>query len=111
MTDFYKQPGFWLYLAVWLPYTLLVIIYGLGSPWYASPIGRAFWLSKLALSLLLTFVLTIWIFGQYPGLSEVRSALMVVLALGAWYQLAVVIRIQRAKRRDRDVNPPRSTDS
>src|SRR5690349_13747543 len=66
-----EQPmGFWLYMALWLPYTALVIVYGFGSPWYESPIGRAFFLSKLALFLLTTWILSVLEFGRYPWFRE-----------------------------------------
>lgn len=103
--------GFWMYVALWLPYTALVIVYGFGSPWYQSAIGRAFFLSKLALCLLTTFILSILIFGRYPFFQEVRAALLAVLAVAAWYQLITVLCIQHQRRRtNRDCPRRRSTD-
>ena len=102
--------GFWLYVALWLPYTALVFVYGIGSPWYRSSIGRAFFLSKLALCLLTSFILSIFIFGLYPLLEEVRAGLLTLLAVAAWYQLVAVLRIQHCKRRDPDAPRRRSTD-
>jgi hypothetical protein len=87
--------GFWLYVALWLPYTALVFVYGIGSPWYSSAIGRAFFLSKLALCLLTSFILSIFLFGRYPWLEEVRAGLLTLLGVAAWYQLVAVLRIQR----------------
>jgi len=102
--------AFWLYVALWLPYTALVFVYGLGSPWYTSSIGRAFFLSKLALCLLTTFILSVLIFGRYPWLEEVRAGLLTLLAVAAWYQLAAVLRIQHCKRRNPDTPRRRSID-
>lgn len=94
---FIHQPAFWLYFAGWLPYTLHVFVYGFGSPWYRSEIGRAFFLSKLALCLVFSFVLTVFVFGQYPWLAEVRAILLGLVACAAWYQLSVTVRIQRRR--------------
>jgi hypothetical protein len=102
--------GMWLYFALWVPYTALTFVYGLGSPWYASAIGRAFFLSKLALCLLTTFILSIFLFGRYEGLEEVRAGLLSLLAVAAWYQLIAVLRIQHCKRRNPDTPRRRSTD-
>ena len=102
--------GFWLYVALFVPYTALVFVYGLGSPWYQSAIGRAFFLSKLALSLLTGFILSIFIFGRYAHLVEVRAGLLTLLGVAAWYQLATVLRIQWEKRRGPDCPQRRSTD-
>jgi len=102
--------GLWLYVALWLPYTALVFVYGLGSPWWREPIGRAFFLSKLALCLLTSFILSVFVFGRYPWLEEIRAALLAVLGVAAWYQLAAVVRIQHCKRRAPDKPRRRSTD-
>ena len=92
--------GFWLYVALFVPYTGLVLVYGFGSPWWQSPIGRAFFLSKLALFLLTGFILSIFEFGRYPLLHEVRAGLLTLLGVAAWYQLVTVVRIQWEKRRN-----------
>lgn len=102
--------GLWLYVALWLPYTALVFVYGLGSPWWRAPIGRAFFLSKLALCLLTSFILSIFVFGRYPWRDEIRAALLAVLGVAAWYQLLAVLRLQRQKRRSRTSPHRRSTD-
>lgn len=107
---FFRQPAFWLYFAGWLPYTLHVFVYGFGSPWFRSEIGRAFFLSKLALCLVFSFVLTVFVFGQYDGLQVVRAVLLGTVAVAAWYQLSVVIRIQRKARRASPSPQRRSTD-
>jgi len=103
--------GVWLYVALWLPYTGLVLVYGLGSPWWREPIGRAFFLSKVALFLLTSFILSILIFGHYPWFRELRAALLAILCIAAWYQLAVVVGLQRNKRRTPDDPRRRSTDA
>lgn len=110
MTAFWRDPAFWLYFAGWLPYTLHVLVYGLGSPWYRSEIGRAFFLSKLALCLVFSFVLSVFIFGQYEGLLVVRAVLIGTVACAAWYQLSVTVRIQRRARLDLPCPRRRSTD-
>lgn len=106
------MPDYFWYLIAWVPYTAILFYYGFGSPWYRSAIGRSLFLSKLALFLLLTFVLSIFVFGQYPGLEIVRSVLLSCLALAATYQLIVFRREQLRKRTDppapaRPTLPPR----
>jgi hypothetical protein len=110
VTRFYAQPAFWLYFAGWLPYTLHVLVYGLGSPWWRSEIGRAFFLSKLALCLVFSLVLTVFLFGQYDGLPAVRAVLLGLVACAAWYQLSVTVRVQRRPHLDEASHRRRSTD-
>jgi len=102
--------GMWLYVFVWLPYTLLTIFYGLSSPWYRSSIGRSLFLSKLALTLILSFVLSVLVFGRYPGYLAVRTSTLALVGCAAWYQFSVFVRVQHAAH----CNPPhprrRSTD-
>lgn len=110
MRDLIGDLGFWLYIFAWLPYTLIAIYYGLGSPWYESAIGRSFWFSKVALSLLLSFVLSVLIFGRYPWLEQIRAGLLTLMGVAAWYQFLTVRRIQREARANPDGHPRRRKD-
>lgn len=110
MSRLFADLGFWLYIFVWLPYTLLALYYGLGSPWYESAIGRAFWFSKVALSLLLSFVLSVVIFGRYPWLEQIRAGLLTCMGIAAWYQFLAVRRIQREAKDNPDGHQRRRPD-
>lgn len=107
MSGVIGNPGFWLYLAAWLPYTLIVFYYGFGSPWWQTPIGRAFWFSKVALSLVLGFALSVLIFGRYSWLPEIRTAMMTLVILAAWYQFWAVRSLQRESRANPTEHPRR----
>lgn len=104
------MPDWFWYLLAWVPYTAILATYGFGSPWYRSRIGRSLFLSKLALVLLLTFVLSVFVFGRYPGLFVVRTVLLCGLACAGTYQFFSF----RAEQRQTRGNPPcprrRSTD-
>lgn len=95
MTDFYKEPAFWAYFAAWLPYVLIIVVYGFGSPWYRSAIGRSLMLTKVAIVFVLTNVLAAYIFGEYPWRDAVRVLLIGCVVGAGVYQLATIIREQR----------------
>jgi hypothetical protein len=106
----FRDPAFWLYFLAWLPYTLYVLIYGFGSPWYQSRIGRGLLFTKTAIVLVLTNALIIIVFGDYSAKETVRGALIGMVAVGAWYQLFAMCRLQFTHRRDRSHPARRSTD-
>lgn len=96
----FRDPAFWLYFLAWLPYALYVVIYGFGSPWYQSRIGRGLLLTKLAIVLVLTNALIIITLGDYPAKDTVRGVLLGLVIVAAWYQLIAMVRILLAARRN-----------
>lgn len=98
--QFYANWSFWLYFAAWLPYTLLIITYGSGSPWYRSAIGRSLMFTKVAIVLVLTNVLVTYIWGDYGWRDVTRALLLGVVIAAGWYQFATILREQRQDRYD-----------
>lgn len=109
MTAFWSQPDFWLYFVAWLAFLSLASIYGFGSPWYGSPVGRSLLLMKVAILAVLTHVLLLFVFGDYPGSNLVRFITLSGVTVIAWYQVVVWRGIQRAHRNG-DHPRRRSTD-
>lgn len=99
MAPFYARLDFWLLFAAWLPYTLFVLLYTTRSPWYASALGRSLVLSKLVIAVLLSSSLLTQVFGDYPGRLAVRVFLFAGAITAGWYQLIVLVRLQRQARR------------
>ena len=97
--QFWTRWEFWLYLAAWAPYTAFVLLYGFRSPWYRSALGRSLLLSKTVIAVLLTHVLLLVIFGDYPGRGAVRAFMVGAVIVAGWYQLTTLVRLQRQARR------------
>ena len=99
-SPWYSSPVFWLYFAAWLPYTALAIWYGLTQPRHKNAIGRSLLAVKASLSLVLTVVLTAFIWPGY----ELRTLLLVLgmtaVAGAGWYQLWTFMQVRRQGRRN-----------
>jgi asparagine N-glycosylation enzyme membrane subunit Stt3 len=104
------DPAFWLYFLSWFFFLLYVLIYGIGSPWYQSLIGRALLLSNLAIVLVLTNALIVIVFGDYPAKETVRGVLLGLVIASAVYQLVALIRTRFPNRDTPDHKHRRSTD-
>lgn len=88
-----------LYLAVAIPYTLFVLLYGFRSR-PGSAIGRSLLLSKLVIAALAWNAILAVQFGEYPGREFVRTFIVGGALIAGWTQLALLIREQRASRSD-----------
>jgi hypothetical protein len=111
IVPFYASWPFWLYLAAWLPYTLLIITYGFGSPWYSSAIGRSLMLTKVVIVLVLTNILTTYLVGDVPPAMPFGSVtLLVVAVIAGWYQFVTILGVQRQGRQVPDHPLRRATD-
>ena len=103
ISPFYANPIFWLYFTAWLPFTALALWYGLSRPRRKNAVGWSLLAVKGSLAMVLTIVLTAFIFPGY----EWRRALLIVgmalVAAAGWAQLAVFVRERReGRRRDRE---------
>lgn len=94
---------FWVYLVATVPWAGCLIFYGLRSPWWLSPTGRAQITTYASLTVVLGFATVLRLF-QFPHPALVAVVLVClggVCAAGVW-QLTNVLRIQQKFRRDRD---------
>lgn len=90
-----------LYLAVAMPYTAFVILYAaISRP--RSGIGRSLLLSKAVIAALSWNAILALLFGEYPGREIVRTFIVGGALVAGWAQLALLIREQRASRREPD---------
>lgn len=107
---FYASGVFWLFFFSWLPYMLVVVIYGFGSPWWTTAIGRSLLLTKVVIVAILTNVLAWFILDNLWLYEQIRTALMVLVPVAGFYQLFAILRIQRKHRHDQreraTVTPP-----
>lgn len=95
MPAFYEHWPFWLYFAAWVPFMGLTLLYGLGSPWWRSHIGRSLFLVKLSLAAVLTNVLAAFMFPGYAFQNEIRAVLIGLVVVAGWYQLSAFLSVQR----------------
>lgn len=81
--------------------TAFILLYGLGSPWWRSLIGRALFTKALGLAAIVDLSLAYHWFGDNYFLRDpVRIGVFVVIAVGAWLQLTAFVK-QRLERRRR----------
>lgn len=91
-----------LILAAAPPQTAFAIIYGLGSPWWRSPVGRALFTKALGLALLIDISLIYhWLGDNYALRDVVRLTVYSVIVVGAWLQFGALIHEKRIGHRDR----------
>lgn len=81
--------------------TLFAIIYGFGSPWWRSLIGRALFTKALALALLIDISLLYnWLGDDYALRDLVRLSVYSLIVAGAWMQLVALLKEKIQGRRD-----------
>lgn len=93
------DPKFWLYLYPWVPFTALALWYGLTQPRRKDAIGRSLLAVKSSLALVLTVVLTAFLFPGYEWREALLIVGMVLIGTAGWYQLFVFVRTRRHGRR------------
>lgn len=98
-SPWYSNPFFWVYFAAWLPYTLLALWYGLTRPRRKNAVGRSLLAVKSSLAVVLTVVLTAFIWPRYELRTLFLIVGMAVVACAGWLQLAVFVRERRQGRR------------
>lgn len=81
--------------------TGFAIIYGFGSPWWRSLLGRALFTKALALALLIDISLLYqWLGDDYALRDVVRLSVYTLIAVGAWMQLVALLKEKFQGRRD-----------
>lgn len=81
--------------------TMFILIYGLGSPWWRSLLGRALFTKALGLALLVDIsVLYHFLGDEYVYRDVVRVTVFSLIAVGAWLQLMALIKEKYVARRD-----------
>lgn len=98
---FYANWSFWLYVAALVPFALSLAFYGLRSPWWTSPTGRALFTLYAALTAVLSLVVVAYL-GVFP--TPVRDLLRITIggvAVAGWVQLVNILQIQSRARRER----------
>lgn len=82
--------------------TVFVLVYGLGSPWFRSVVGRALFTKALGLALLIDISIAYQFLGDDYALREVvRLSVFTLIAVGAWLQLGALVYERRRRGRDR----------
>jgi hypothetical protein len=84
--------------------TLFAIVYGVGSPWWRSLVGRALFTKALALALLIDISLLYhWLGDDYALRDVVRLTVYGLIAVGAWMQfVALLVEKYKGRRDDAD---------
>lgn len=81
-------------LAAVVPAILTTALYGFGSPWYLSWLGRVVFAQWLSIVIVFAVVLGRRVFGEYPGYGYVAVAAYSLLFLAYW-ALFVIVLIER----------------
>lgn len=97
---FYENSAFYVYLIAWLPFALFVALYATRSPWRFTQTGRALMSVAGSLTAVLTFVLVVLIFPEFPASMKdvLRGVLTGGVSLSGWLMLRDLITKQRSKR-------------
>lgn len=81
--------------------TLFIVIYGFGSPWWRSLVGRALFTKALGLALLVDLSLLYhWLGDGYYLRDVVRLSVYALITAGAWLQLVALLKEKFQGRRD-----------
>lgn len=82
------------------PVNLFPLLYGVGAPWWRSIEGQAVMLATTGLALLIDLSLMARVFQlSEPTLDVLRVTVFGVIILGAYWKLAMLIRLQYLRRR------------
>lgn len=87
-----------------VPATLNALIYGVGSPWWRSWLGRVLFAKWLAVALVFVFIVARRTLGEFPGYGVV-ALLLYTFVLLAFAATTVELVIER--RNPAPLNPPR----
>lgn len=80
--------------------TAFILVYGFGSPWWRTLVGRALFTKALGLAMLVDIALAYqWLGDDYLLRDVVRVTVFGLIALGAWLQLVALLREKRRGRR------------
>lgn len=90
-------------LAAGLPAFLFTAVYGIGSPWYKSWLGRNLFGLMASLSILFIVILLRRFLGEYPGYWAVSLVAYTLLAVMFW---AFFINLVIERRAARPLNLP-----
>lgn len=96
---FILHAKFWIYAATWLPFVLCTLAYGLRSPWWRAPIGRALFTLLTSMTVVLTFAVAVQIGAVPDGVIDVLRWSLAGVAVAGWVLLVQILRIQREARR------------
>lgn len=83
---------------------IFALAYGLRSPWRSTQAGRSVMATTVAIALMGTQLASVWWFGNYPGRAEIRSVVLLSLALTLLHRLLVWWKLQH----EDDHREPRS---
>ena len=78
-----------------------VIWYGMFSPWRVTAGGKALMYTTASMGILCGFLCTSWVFGAYELRDEIRSGLLLALALSFLYRLLLLPGYQALDRASR----------
>lgn len=94
-----------------VPANLFPLAYGLGSPWYRSPLGRALMTQSTGIALLIDVTMLRYVLGDYPGRDAIRIAIYGLVTAGLYLQFVALLKTQRTRRRTPPTPGRRSTDA
>lgn len=78
-----------------IPATGFTLVYGLGSPWYRSLLGRALFTHALGMMLLIDISVAYKFIGDdYPGRDLVSITVYTVIIVGSWAQFVALLRVR-----------------
>lgn len=81
-----------------IPVFLFTIVYGIGSPWYKSWLGRNLLGLMLSFSILFAIILLRRFFGDYPGFWLVALVGYLFLGIMTWCFFIMLLMERRAAR-------------
>lgn len=96
---FYESARFWIYAGTWLPFVMCTFAYGLRSPWWQAPIGRALFTLLTSMTVVLTFAVAVQIAVVPDWVIDVLRWSLAGVAVAGWVLLVQILRIQREARR------------
>lgn len=77
-----------------LPALAFLLIFGIGSPWYRSPLGRVIFLLALSIVTFYGVAMANVLFDEYPGRGWIRLTAFSLLAV-ALTLLSIIVVIER----------------
>ena len=94
----YRLPGDVFFYAFATVNAAFVLIYGFGSPWHRTNVGRAIMcLMSASLAISVNGTLALWL-GEYPGRTDVRNVLLLAAVLLIVNMVWLVLGVQRETR-------------
>lgn len=86
----------WLSIFAALPAVAFTLVYGIGSPWWKSWLGRTVFGLMLSITLLFVVTLIRWFAGDYPGYHIVSVVVYLLLTIMFW-MFFIILLVERRR--------------